>query len=278
MIRKWQLILVLLAAGACSGRAALLFSQDFSSSSDVSSYVSATDPNGGQWNDIATSGSGVSVGIVNGTLQYNRTGNNTGSFTRSTDFSPAPTALIYSFDLMVNNVTAAGSSVGTWYVGSGFSSGASVPSTYNSRFAVNFNSDGTFSLHVVSGSTSSEFASGTTISLTWVINDTGSILSYLGPDGQNDTVGNDKWDLYAGNTLVFDEQTADGTSTSLTDLKFLFTADNGKGYGIISMDNFQIESVPESHAWGVTSGAGLLALCGFQWWRQRWEKSLHVTT
>ena len=260
----------LILSCASVGRASVIFSQDFSGSSTVSDYVSAT-PNSGQWNDIATTGSGVSLGIINGALQYGRTGNNTGSFTRSTDFSPAPTALIYSFDLTVSSVTAAASSVATWYAGSGFSSGASAPtsSSYNSRFAINFNSDGTFSLHVISGSTSSAFSSGNAVSLTWVVNDTGSSLSYLGPDGQTDTVGNGKWDLYAGSTLIFDEQTADGTSTSLTDLKFLFTANTGTGYGTISMDNFEIQAVPEPPEWGPISALGLMGICGLREWRQR---------
>ena len=267
---KWQLVSVLVFAGVISSRATLVFSQDFSISTTMSDYYSAT-PNSGQWNDIATAGSGVSVGIVNGALQYARTGNNTGSFTRSTDFSPAPTALIYSFDLTVSSVTAAASSVATWYVGSGFSNSASSPAAadYNSRFAINFNSDGTFSLHVINGPTSSAFSSGSTIGLTWVVNDTGSSLSYLGPDGQVNTVGNGKWDLYAGTTLIFDERTADGSSTSLTDLKFLFTADAGKGFGAISMDNFSITAVPEPAGWGLISGAGLLALCGISTWRER---------
>jgi hypothetical protein len=248
--------------------ASVVFSQDFSGSSTLSDYVSPT-PSSGQWNDIATAGAGVSVGIVNGALQYNRTGNNTGSFTRSTDFNPAPTAIIYSFDLTVSSIKSAAASAATWYVGSGFSSGASTPSSsaYNSRFAVSFDTDGNFCLHVVNGKSSSEFASGSTISLTWVVNDTGSSLAYRGPDGATETVGSSKWDLYAGNNLIFDEQAADGYSTSLSELKFLFPADTG-GYGAISMDNFEIQSVPEPPEWGAVFALGGLLVCGLHEWQQ----------
>jgi hypothetical protein len=254
---------------ACVSHASVIFSQDFSGSSTLSAYVSPT-PSSGQWNDLTTAGSGVSVGIVNGALQYDRTGNNTGSFTRSTDFSPAPAAIIYSFDLTVSSIKSAASSVATWYLGSGFSSGASAPSSaaYNSRFAVSFNTDDNFCLHVVGGKSSSEFASGNPISLTWVVNDTGSSLSYHGPNGTTDTVGNGKWDLYAGNTLIFDEQPADGSSTSLSELKFLFTADTGDGYGAISMDNFEIQSIPEPPEWAAVFALGGLLVCGLHEWQQ----------
>ena len=47
------------------GRASVIFSQDFSGSSTVSDYVSAT-PNSGQWNAISTSGVGTTVSIAGG--------------------------------------------------------------------------------------------------------------------------------------------------------------------------------------------------------------------
>ncbi|MBU6399864.1 MAG: hypothetical protein KGS61_06060, partial [Verrucomicrobia bacterium] len=67
----WRTALVLAAMSTFTQ--AQLFFQDFSSSSSISDYVSAT-PNSGQFNAIGSSGSSVTVGIVGGALQYTRTG------------------------------------------------------------------------------------------------------------------------------------------------------------------------------------------------------------
>ena len=261
--------LILSCASVC--QANVIFSQDFSSSSIVSDYVNAT-PNSGQWNAISTSGAGTTVSIAGGSMQYTHNGVNAGSFTRNTDFSPTPPAMIYNFDLTVSGIStlSAVPTAATWGVGSGYGTQNSDPSPSslnNSRFAIGFNTDGTYNFHVVGGATSSSFSSGTTVGVTWVINDAGGSLSYLGPDGNVDIVGNGMWDLWAGSTLIFNEKPADNTSSSLSELKFVF--ENTAATGIIAMDNFSIQAVPEPAGWGAISALGLMGICGLREWRQR---------
>jgi len=267
MNQKPWLVAILAFAGTVNGNATVVFSEDFSSSSTLNDYVNASNPNSGQWNDISTGGSGATVNIVNNALQYGRTGNNSASFTRTTLFSPAPTALIYTLNLTASP-TAPATTAATWYVGSGFSFGNTAPTvstSVNSRFSVEFNSDGTYCLRVSGsgGATSSPFSSGTSLALTWVINDSGGDLSYHGPDGSTDAVGNGAWDLWAGNTLIFNDIAADNPSLRLTQLKFFF----GAGDGTITMDNLQIQSVPEPVCGAAFAGA-LVVLCGFSTLRQ----------
>jgi hypothetical protein len=263
--------LIFSCANIC--RASVIFSQDFSAGGTPANYVSST-PNSGQWNAIGVSGSGTTVSIANGALQYIHNGANAGSFTRNTDFSPIPTAISYSFALTVSGVstTTPITSGAVWGVGSGYGTQNSDPTSTlnNSRFAVGFNTDGTFSLHAVGASATSSFSSGTTLNLTWVINDSGSTLSYLGPDGNTDTVGNGKWDLWTGNTILLDEKSADNAATSLSELKFVF--ENNAANATITMDNFNISDltpVPEPAEWGAISGFGLLGICGLRTWRER---------
>ena len=180
--------------------------------------------------------------------------------------------MIYNFDLTVIGISTLSvvTTAATWGVGSGYGTQNSDPSPSslnNSRFAIGFNTDGTFNFHVVGGVTSSSFSSGTTVGVSWVINDSGGSLSYLGPDGNIDIVGNGMWDLWAGSTLIFNEKPADNTSSSLSELKFVF--ENTTATGIIAMDNFSIQSVPEPPEWGAISALGLLGICGLSEWRQR---------
>ncbi len=59
-------------------------------------------PNNGQFNAIGTANSAnTTVSINNGTLQFARTTatGSAGSFSRTTDFNPAPTSLIYKVDI-----------------------------------------------------------------------------------------------------------------------------------------------------------------------------------
>jgi hypothetical protein len=254
-----------------SSYATLLFSQDFSSAPNgpVSTYVNSTAPNSGQWNaiQVTTANMNTTVAINNGALSYTRSSASGvgGSFTRSTDFSPVPEAFIYNFTLTVSGNSAVQTTAATWQVGDGFNPGSNAAeSGYYSRFGINFTSTpGTFQFRDISGSANSGNFSGSQ-SVMWVLNNSGSTLSYLAPDNSTRTVANDRWDLWAGTTLVFDEKAALLTGSALANIKFAFEA----GVGSIAMDDFSITTVPEptNAALGIFA-LGLFAFGGFNTWR-----------
>jgi len=238
---KTVLLAVMLVVGSGSAWGQLL-QQNFSSSSTVTDYVNSTSPSNGQWNAISTSGSGTVLSITSGALQFARGTANTGTFSRTTDFSPTPTSLIYRFDLTVSGNTTAQTTAAVWQVGAGFgiANSAEVIANVHSRIGLNWTTTGgQFSIRDIGATSNSTNFSGTQ-TVTWVINNSGSSLSYRAPDGTEESVGDDKADLWVGTTKALNEIAATTSTQILTDLKFAITA----GTGTVAIDNILIDPIP----------------------------------
>lgn len=220
---------------------AQIFAQNFSSSSTVSTYVSASTPNSGQFNAISSSGAGTVVSITNGKLQFSQTAN-AGSFSRTTDFSPTPTLIKYAFKLSVSGNSTATTNVGVFQIGSAFGTANSSESNANthSRLGVNFSAtNGTFTLRDIGTSTNSTSLSGEQ-QISWYVNNTGSTITYVNPNNGATSLANDAAHVWAGTNQVLsiNAQTA---SQTLTDLKFTMT----NGNGTIMIDDIVITSGSE---------------------------------
>lgn len=225
------------------------FQQDFSSSSDPASYTSAT-PTIGQFTSMGGSvSSSLTVGISAGTLEINRPVDNTtrGHATRIFDFAPVPTSLYIQFDfqLVSHNPGIGSTNAVKFYVGSGFSNGVQNPTngeTY-ARFGINFSTttSGNFSMNPYpsgGGGSSSLVFSGTQ-RITFILNKNSSALYYRTPSDQFEQQPIDTYDLWIGNTKVFDNQPIITASQSLTDFRIVF--DNG--IGTVRFDNFLIRDI-----------------------------------
>ena len=251
------IFLILISIGGINGQ---LLQQDFSSSTTVASYVSAT-PTNTQFNSISSSGAGVVVSI-NATgsnkLRFDRTaGANAGSYSRTTDFSPIPTSIMYQFDLTVSGTTTSQTTAAVFQVGSGFTT-ANNPeanTSVHSRIGVNLSAtSGQFSLRDMGASSSSSVFSGTQ-TVRWYINNSGSTLTYRAPNGSIESLGNDVFDVWIGTTKVFDEIAATTGTVSLSDIKFVYN----NGSAIIDIDNILIAPIPSipvtNAATGITSNS-----------------------
>jgi hypothetical protein len=233
---------------------AQVFSQNFNSSAVVADYVSAT-PNNGQFNAIATSGA-ATVSINSGTLEFIRPGSDACSFSRTTDIqSPAPTALIYKFDMSVSgNSAPATTSAAFFQVGSAFSTGnaAEPAASVYGQFTVNLtNTNGTFQIrNTVTNTNSGDFSGTQTI--TWVLNNSGSTFTYTAPDASTETVANDTADIWVGTTKAFNDIAVTTATQSMTDLKFAFTS----GSGTIRIDNIQVDSPLNDNLFYRSVGSG----------------------
>lgn len=218
---------------------AQLFRQDFSSSSTVTDYVSSS-PGSGEFNAIGSSGSGTTVSISNGKLQFARSAANVGSFSRNTSFSPVPSTLLYKFDISVSGNTSAQTSAAVFQLGSGFGTGNSAEAIANTyaRIAINFTATGgQFQLRDITNSTNSASLSGTQ-TITWALNNSGVSQTYLAPDGSTESVADDKADIWAGTTKIFDDVSVQTPTLSIANMKFAFTG----GDGTILLDNFVLST------------------------------------
>ena len=183
---------------------AQLFTQDFNSSSAVSDYVNSTSPTNGQFNSVGTSGPGTLVSINAGQLRFVRT-DQAGSYSRTKDFSPTPTSLIYKFDVTVSGNSGAATTAATWQVGSeyGNASSGEENSKTHSKIGLNIGtSPGQFGVRIIGAGINSMFFLGKQ-TVSWYINNSGASLSYTSPDASTQTVGNDTFDLWIGTTQVF---------------------------------------------------------------------------
>lgn len=219
-----------------------IFNQNFTSSTTLSDYVSTT-PNNGQFNAISTSGAGtvISINTTGGNkLRFARTGN-AGTYSRTTDFSPVPTSMIYKFDLTVSGNNAAQTTAAVWQVGDGFGTANSSETNANTHSRIGLNltaTNGQFSIRDLGASNNTTNFTGTQ-SITWVINNSGATLSYTAPDGTTESVANDRFDLWIGSTKAFDERSAETATKTLSDLKFAFSTGNAT----IDIDNINITTI-----------------------------------
>ena len=232
---KTTSILAFFASNQANGQ---LFQQNFALSDSVHHYVGAP-PNDGQFDYIGTSGSGTVVSIQGGTLQFDRTGN-AGFFARSTNFSPTPDILKVEFNLSVPSASTNTAAAAILRFGQNFTpdNGASTNGNSVTRLGINLVNGGGFQLRDIGPpATNTPTFIGSPL-ITIFINNSGSTLGYLGPDGQGYYVEDRMNDVWVDSTLMLDDMPAPTTSTglSLTDMKFNFSV----GTGAIRFDNFNI--------------------------------------
>jgi hypothetical protein len=255
------LILILLGVGSAMQVSGQLLEQDFSSSTTVSSYANGA-PSNGQWNAISTSGAGVVLSINttgSNKLRYARGTANAGNFSRTTDFSPTPSSLMYRFDLTVSGNSANQTTAAVWQVGSGFGTANSAESNANTYARIGLNwttTAGQFSIRDVTGGTNSANYSGTQ-TITWVMNNSGATMTYRAPDGSDESVDNDKADIWISTTREFNDVTIQSATQTITDLKFVISA----GTGTVDMDNILINPIP---AIPTSAAASVITSSSFQ--------------
>lgn len=216
-----------------------VFSQNFNSSTTLTDYVeSPASGTSNKFDGITTSGAGTTWSVAANNLTVNRTGN-AGSFTRlSTTGTTTGQALWIEFDLSVAATTAQ-TNAGTLYVGTGYTNANSGPAnaSTHSRLGINFTTtSGNFTLRNITAGTNSGTLSGVQ-KITWVINNTGSSLTYTAPDGSTETVQSNFADVWTGTTKTFDEIVATTNGIALRDFKFVIS----NGTGSITFDNFYIK-------------------------------------
>lgn len=221
---KKTLLAILISMMSTYLASAQIFSQDFSSSTSTASYVNASNPTVNQFTFISNYGNSPST-IVDGKLQYVKSGASTTHFVRNFDFVPAPNFMLVKFKFEA--IDAVGNSAlnhAAFMVGTGFSNDGNLPANCNSKFGITMEGN-KFKLNVVSNaanttiSATSAFFTGQQL-ITFAINNSGGSRTYLAPDGTLESLDNDTWDVWVGNTKVYDDISATNGSVDLKNFRF----------------------------------------------------------
>lgn len=234
------LILVFAKSAVCQ---TILFRQDFSASTVVSSYVSAT-PNIGQFTSLSTSGANSAVRITAGNLEMesNAGMGSTAYFNRTANFystSSSPPFLIVQFDFEVISSTQTQLSACDLFIGSGFLDNAAILPNANiyARLSFNLTSGSTnFALRNIVSDFNSSSLSGRQ-RITWVLNNSGSgVLSYYTPSGLRRNIASGKYDVWANSLLMVDQVVVTTPTQNMDEIRFTFQNNNST----IQLDNFLI--------------------------------------
>jgi hypothetical protein len=245
-------VTVIFAFSAVSAKAAILWEQNFSGSTDLASYV-GTGAN--QADGISTSGAGLVWSIADDSLRALRTGNAGAITINGDDWNAA--VLQVEIRMQIADITSTYGSGLMFAAGSGFTTGNSHPGNAltHSDFGINF-ADGAidtyqFRDHNTGTNLGSALQTGQWMDVWWGINNSGSDLTYMKPDGTIGTLTDGHWDLWVKAEDVWSQLGNNpanlvNTGTVLDDFKI--TYQNASGdilFDSIRLSDTIIAVVPE---------------------------------
>jgi hypothetical protein len=213
----------------------VLFSQNFSSSTNVTDYISGT-PGTTRFtmiNQDVAGNAGNSRSINTGRLRMVRAGG-TPTIAYSAVFPSTPKVVRMSFDFSSSNPGNQTSSMAVYFGGA---QGDNLnEENAHSRFHLENRNGSVFRVRVVDGgnATSGTFAYGSKV--TWVINNSGATFTYTAPGGGTETLANDRADIFVGTTRVFDDRAIWNAGLDLNTFKIRFLQN-----ATYDLDNFLIE-------------------------------------
>ncbi len=270
---KTPFLLVALCALLPSlARSQTLFSQNFGSSSTLSTYVGS---GAGQFDAISVGGTST-ASIAGGALSLTKSSSNTASFSRTTDLTTS-SALLLQFDFSISGNTSAqtistaqsGSTAVSFYLGSGLAATTSgeTNGSVTARFNIGWTStSGEWNLITPSGATSANQTGSQTVS--WYVNNGSSSITYLGPNSSTYTVAAGAYDLWIGSTRSFAGTTVVTTGLAATDFKFRWGS--GAGNATMTFDNISASAIPEPSTYAAIFGG--IVLVGAVIHRRRRQK------
>jgi Secretion system C-terminal sorting domain len=232
---------------------AQMFTQDFSSSTTVADYVSAT-PNLGQFEGLTQSSAAPSTALVttitNGALRFNRTATASIWAFRNYTYPVKPTFVQLRMDFEASgNVVGTQTPVFSVFVGSGFTTASTgTNSAYASRFGIVAQANpGEFKISSVdniggSAPQTNVFSGKQTI--TFIINNSGVDQTYTAPDATTEAVANGKMDVWIGITKGINDFSLRNTASPLADISgFKIQATSQSGTGIYDFDNIEFRDL-----------------------------------
>ena len=236
--------LVALTATLLAVSAAPALTQD--GAEDVSAALDASLP---RWESYAVSSSRSRISDDGQALNVALASGDRVSFSRAAELTPAPAALLCTFNLSMSGAgetTAQVLRMG-WNFGA---SNADEPDvrTYAALGLGAAASGNGFQLRDMVGGGKSTVFTGTQ-AVSWVLNNSGKPMSYAAPNGTVEAVADDRMDVWVGRTRVFDDILTTNPAGRITDLKWFWS----RGSGITAFDRFETRTLEA--ATGTPGGA-----------------------
>ncbi len=253
--------------------AAVLWVQDFTTSTTVAGYVGTS---ANQADGITSSGSDFTWTADGTSLTGTRAGGNSGSFTINGDDWGA-SVLLAEMRFQITNVTSSATTAIMLAAGSGFTTGSTHPanSVTHSDFSLNLTNgspdsfrfrdhDNMTNLGNATDGTDS-ITVGSWVDLWWGINNSGADVSYTRADGASATLADDHWALWAkvgGSWYLIGSNPVNTANTGsiLDDFKLTFSG----GGGTLMIDSLRISDtltpVPEVSPAAMVAGFSCLLL------------------
>ena len=237
---SWNRLLLatmLMVVGAAPALPATIFSPGHPESSDTDAGTS-----GGQWDSFGASSARSTLTSATHSMGVFSAPGDAVSLSRTTDFSATPVAVLCTFNLALSGVGRGRISDQVLRLGSNFGTvnvDESDANTYARLGIEPAGPQGGFRLRdLVAGRSSPTYAG--TQAITWALNHSGRTLSYPGPGGATESIGNHRMDVWVGRTKVFDDIAVTNPMISITDLKWFW----GSGSGTTTFGYFQVATLP----------------------------------
>jgi hypothetical protein len=225
------------------------FSQDFLANTTITSYADIP-ASTNQFSEIPTV-TGITNTITNGRYQIAKSGTTAVNyrFGRGVDFASEPKSLYCQFNFGVVSAPAVtkNNAIVLSLGGTGIIDGATVPTAANTYAKLNFN--------LIAGGLAFQLNDGTTNSanftgnqdITFVMNNTGTTFTYVAPDGTNETLGNDLFDVWVGTSKVYNDRPVTTGTQTIKRFRFDLTHDAAVANApTVSFDNFLMRDVTGS--------------------------------
>jgi hypothetical protein len=249
-MKKLFTLLCLMTYGFLNYGQTTYFEQDFVANTTLTSYVSPAAPSNKQFTELAST-TGFTYSVTNGRLQIAKsltTAANT-QFSRAIDFTSVPNSIYCQFNFGVNTAVATNktNAVVLNFGGSTIINGASVPLNADVYAKLNFNLiAGGLTFQVNDGTNNSANFTGNQ-DITFVMNNTGASFTYTAPDGTNEILGNDLFDVWVGTTKVFNDRPVITPTQTIRRFKFNIANDAAvANTPTVSFDNFLMRDVAGS--------------------------------
>ncbi|MFN8308372.1 MAG: YDG domain-containing protein [Chitinophagales bacterium] len=246
---------------------AQLFQQQFgtavsafsNASMSSATYINAS-PSNSQFTSVTSTGASATISVASNKMTFARTGNGW-SFVRGGAFSGPPGSLMIRFDYSNSASSGATTSAVVFGVGGGTSVTTTAASLTNadvhSRLAFNCTANATeFVVRDIAGSTNGATTFTGTQTVIMVINNSGAAMTYRAPDGTQESVADDKFDVWVGTSKQLDDRSATTTSQTLS----YFKCFNSSGSNTVNFTNMLMDPIP---AIPTSSAATSISSTGF---------------